>query len=116
MIDYSKDIIDILARVPAGLSIRKIVRHVYNAHNSLFETVPLEEVKRDVTQYLTSRAKTASSPIEHAETWGVYRLKADYLAARQLELNFLNQEAETKEEEKEKQTVDTSLDLFEGMW
>lgn len=114
--DYSKDIIDILLRAPEGLSIRKIVRHVYNAHNTLFETVPLDDIKRDVTQFLTYRSKSASSQIERTGVRGVYRLNPDSEVSQQLMLQF------KEEEEKEQQTAvtepskDTSLDLFAGMF
>lgn len=95
---------------PDGLSIRKIVRHVYNAHNSLFETVDLEEVKRSVTQYLVSRSKTPNSPIEHTGERGVYRLNPRSEESQELMLMFREHEDEPMEPSMQQQ--DTSLDLF----
>lgn len=95
---------------PEGLSIRKIVRHVYNAHNSLFETADLEEIKRSVTQYLVSRSKTPSSPIEHTGERGVYRLNPRSEESKELMLMFTDQEEQSPETNTPQQ--DTSLDLF----
>lgn len=92
--DYSKDIIDVLMRAPEGLTIRKIVRHVYNAHNTLFESADLEDVKRSVTMYLTTRSKTKSSPIQHTGQWGAYRLNPNSDFFRQMSLQFSDEEEE----------------------
>ena len=125
MTDYSKDIIQILLRVPDGLSIRKIVRHVYNSHNTFFETVPLDDVKRSVTQYLTSRANSKSSPIEHAAERGCYRLKPNMRQNLQLTLDFNNDDdnnitdgsADNNQSEGIKSSADDNLpDMFEGMY
>ncbi len=111
--DYSKDIISILLRVPEGLSIRKIVRHVYNSHNTLFETADLEEIKRSVTQYLIRNSKTPSSPIERTTERGVYRLNEKSQESRELMLQFREQEDDPV---KNVPPTDTSLDMFEGMY
>lgn len=102
-------------RAPEGLSIRKIVRHVYNSHNSLFETVELEDVKRDVTQYLASQSKNSSSPIERTSERGVYRLNPTEQTNIQLMLDF-KEEEKKGEEETTPTSIDTSLDMFEGMY
>lgn len=113
MADYGKDILEILLKVPDGLSIRKIVRHVYNMHNSLFETVDLEDVKRDVTNYLTNRSRSPQSPIQKTAERGVYRLNPKSEECKELQLQFKDFE----EEEKLQEIVqDTSLDMFEGMY
>lgn len=113
--DYSKDILDILLKAPEGLSIRKIVRHVYNAHNNLFETVDIEDVKRFVTQYLNSRSKTSSSPIERTGERGVYRLNEKSKESMELMLQFKEQNDEQVLEETVKYDADTA-DLFAGMY
>lgn len=113
--DYSKDIIDILLKAPQGLSVRKIVRHVYNAHNSLFESADIEDIKRFVGQYLSARSKTSKSPIEHAEERGVYRLNLQSQESQQLMLHFRDDAQELSEDVKNA-GEDTSLDLFEGMY
>ncbi|MCM1077979.1 MAG: hypothetical protein NC344_02760 [Bacteroidales bacterium] len=115
MADYSKDITDLLLRVPEGLPLRKIVRHVYNAHNTFFETIPIEDVSRDVASYLQRRSKTPESPIERAGPRGVYRLNPYSCESRQLMLQFKEQE-ETENEEKPFDTVDASLNLFEDFF
>lgn len=110
--DYSQDIIDILLRAPEGLSIRKIVRHVYNAHTTLFESADLDEVKRFVTQYLTSRSKTLSSPIEHTGARGVYRLNPNSQESRHLMLDFKAFEESEEEEPEIKHTDEGIQDMF----
>lgn len=101
-------------RAPEGLSIRKIVRHVYNSHNSLFEAVELEDVKRDVTQYLASHSKNSSSPIERTSERGVYRLNPTEQTNIQLMFDF--KEETIAEEDTTPTSIDTSLDMFEGMY
>lgn len=113
--DYSKDIIDILLKAPEGLSVKKIVRHVYNAHNSLFESVDLDDVKRFVTQYLTTRSKSMTSPIEHTGERGIYRLNERSPESRELMLQFKD-DNEIEETETIVSRNDDTLDLFEGMF
>lgn len=109
--DYSADILNILVQAPEGLSVRKIVRHVYNAHNSLFETVELEDVKRYVTQYLASRSKTRRSPIERTSERGVYRLNPLSNECKELMLQF-QEESDERDGIEGKQDIDDSLDMF----
>lgn len=113
--DYSKDITDLLLRFPEGLPLRKIVRHVYNAHNTFFDTISLEDVSRDVASYLQRRSKTPESPIEHAGTRGFYRLNPDSGGSRQLMLQFQEQQEESVEEQPESPT-ENPLDLFDGFF
>lgn len=115
--DYGKDIIQILMAVPDGLSIRKIVRHVYNAHNSLFETVDLEEVKRSVTQYLASNSKKKGSPIEHTGERGVYRINMRALPLEESMLEFKDYDCDDDAGTVVRQdVVDMTPDMFEGMY
>lgn len=111
--DYSKDIIDVLLRAPKGLTIRKIVRHVYNAHTTLFESADLEEVKRSVTAYLTTRSKTKSSPILHTDQRGTYKLNPNSDLFKQMSLQFSDEE-EGEQEPSSATTLNTpqELDLF----
>lgn len=115
MADYSKEIVDLLLRVPEGLPVRKIVRHIYNAHNTFFDTIPIEDVNRDVVSYLKRRSKTPESPIEHAGTRGVYRLNPNSGESRQLMLQFKEQE-ESGGQETGITVEDKSLDLFDGLF
>lgn len=114
--DYGNDILRLLQDVPDGLSIRKIVRHVYNSHNSLFQTVDLEEVKRNVTQYVISRSKTKASPIEHTGRRGVYRINPYYRSNVMHELAFKDHEYEEASDEREKIVAEDTPDMFAGMY
>lgn len=113
MADYSRDIIQLLLHAPEGLQIRKIVRHVYNAHNTFFETVDLEDVKNEVTRYLLKKSKDANSPIVRTEERGVYKLNLESQESQQLMLQFSDYEEEPQQESSSKD--DQSLDLFAGM-
>lgn len=113
--DYSKDITNLLLRFPEGLPLRKIVRHVYNVHNTFFDAISLEDVSRDVASYLQRRSKTLESPIEHAGTRGFYRLNPNSGESRQLMLQFKEQQEEYIEEQKEPPTEE-SLDMFDGFF
>ena len=76
------------------MSVRKIVRHIYNARNDMFCPLDIEDVKRDVTSYLTRKSKTPTSIIEHGEQRGVYRLNLNSRDAQQLVLQFKADEEE----------------------
>lgn len=110
--DFSADILRILSLVPDGLSVRKIVRHVYNAHNTLFASVPLDEVQRQVSQYLLSRSRSAASPIEHAKERGVYRLNPRSEAYHALRLQFKDEE-QAMPETTPREASDTCPSLFD---
>lgn len=115
--DYSKDIINVLLKAPDGLTIRKIVRHVYNAHNTLFESADLEDIKRSVTMFLTSRSKTKSSPIQHTGQWGTYRLNPNSDFFRQMSLQFSDEEEEeVPNTDIQSDNTPQQPDLFEGFW
>ena len=109
---YDDTILKVLTEAgKEGLSVQKIAHHVFNASNTFFETVSLEEVHRYVQQYLLRNSKSEQSLIQRTEKRGYYRLNTQNSAdARQLMLNFREEEEETQE--KEKPTQDFSLDLF----
>lgn len=104
-----------LLKAPQGLSIRKIVRHVYNAHNSFFEAADIEDIKRFVTQYLSSRSKTRTSYIEHTGVRGVYKLNMQMHDKQQMALQFRDEKCADAEEESVI-VEENSLDMFEGMY
>lgn len=103
-LDFSKDIIEILLRAPDGLSIRKIVRHVYNAHNTFFETVDLEDVKREVSTFLASRSKSSKSLIVHTGVRGIYKLNLNTDEGKQLALQFTDEQPTEKPSDDNKDT------------
>lgn len=90
---------------------------MYNTHNSLFDHIDIEEVKRHVTAYLIRKSKTKSSPIERTETRGVYRLNPQYSLDKELTLNFLDEDEEQEEEPPTPPAFDDSIpDLFAGVY
>ena len=74
MADYSKDIINVLEQFPNGLPIRAIAKYVYNQKNSFFDKADLEEVKKNVTNFLVSRSRSRNSQIVRTEKRGVYKI------------------------------------------
>lgn len=82
------DILKILAEAGSeGLRVRKIVLHVYNAQNNLFQTASLEEVKRGVLSFLKQNSRYPQDLLQHC-SWGVYRLNPNSPKARQVRLSF----------------------------
>jgi len=113
---YDRQILQVLAEAGAkGISIKALVKHVYNLNVSLFFTPDLDEISAYVRRYVQRNSKRRQALIEGAGRRGCYRLNArQNAAARQLLLDFQQKEqadgqAEGKEE---KPAVDLSLDLF----
>lgn len=77
----------------------------------MFETADLDDVKRFVTQYLSSRSKTSASPIEHTGERGVYRLNPNSQESQQLRLQFQDFIAED-DEPQQKQNDEGVMDMF----
>ena len=110
--EYDKDIFKVLTEAgSAGISVQKLSRHVYNAHNSLFNPIGLEEVHAYVLQFLQRNSKDPNSVVERAETRGVYRLNTKTQEGLQLMLQF-SDHCETEEEVPQTPDVDLSLSLF----
>ena len=107
---YDREIIKVLTEAGHdGLSLAKIVRHVYNASNTLFETVDFEDVYRYVFSWLQKNSKSSDSLVEKAER-GIYRLNLNSNETSQLMLQFTDAVDETKDD---KPQVDLSLSLFD---
>ena len=101
---YDKEILRVLAEAGnEGLSVQKVSRHVFNACNSLFNSLNQEDVHKYVQMYLLKNSKSCNSLI------GVYRLNENNQLSQQLILQF-HDEVETP---KEKPTEDRSLNLFD---
>ena len=83
-----------------GMSLQKLILHVYNASNSFFHPVDLDEVRMRVVQFLRVNSRYPSSLVEHIQR-GIYRLNPNSDRARQLLLSF---------EETAEDTVDTAPD------
>ena len=114
---YDKIILRVLNEAgDDGLSVRKISKHVYNACNSLFETVSYEDVHQYVLSYLKRNSKKSDSMIERSGIRGVYHLNYNSNETRQLMLEFQEEmakdEDEDEDEDKQTQQSDQSLSLF----
>lgn len=75
MENYDKSILRVLVEAGhRGLQLKKIVYHVYNAHTSLFETVDIDEVYRDVHNFIRRNRDKPGSVIRSTGKRGCYRL------------------------------------------
>lgn len=92
------------------MSVQKLSRHVFNASNTLFETVDFEEVHRYVQSFLLKHSRSSDSLVENVGRRGVYRLNSRSAESQQLMLQFSDEEPH--EEEPSKPSVDLSLSLF----
>lgn len=108
--EYDKQILKILVEAgEAGLSVQKISRHVFNACNSLFNSIDYADVHDYVLQYLQRNSKNPNSIITRADSRGIYRINPVSDDGQQLILQFSN----TPVEEEPKPTEDLSLSLFD---
>ncbi|SDG56395.1 hypothetical protein SAMN04487901_105152 [Prevotella communis] len=97
-----------------GISVSLLAKHVYNLNCTLFSQPDLQEVKQFVQQYLLKNSKSSLSLIESTGRRGYYRLNTQNNAdARQLMLEFREEEIEMEEVEEEKPKQDLSLSLFD---
>lgn len=112
---YEQQILQILAVVgQRGISISALVKHVYNGSCTLFEQPDLQDVHRQVRQYLLRNSKSSKPLIENAGRRGVYRLNARGLSvARQLMVNASKEQDTVEEPEDTTRTQDFSLSLFD---
>lgn len=62
---------------------QKIVLHVYNCHNNLFESVTLEEVRNGVTAYLRYHCQHSGDLIRRMDR-GIYKINTRSSSWRQL--------------------------------
>jgi len=108
---YEQTIFRILKEAgPAGLSVKKIARHVYNEQNTFFSVVDFADVHREVQLFLMRNSRQANAMLEHAEGRGMYRLNQNSPKTMQLMLEFSNDE---DEDDAPKPTTDLSLSLFD---
>ena len=109
---YDQQILNILTEAgTGGVSVQAIAKHVYNMNCTFFSQPDYEEIRSYVQQFLLRNSKSNQSLIESTGRRGYYRLNTEGSAdARQLMLQFREEQAGEKEEEKPQQ--DLSLDLF----
>ena len=112
---YEQQILHILSEVgERGISVSVLSKHVYNLNCTLFSQPDLQEVKQFVQQYLLKNSKSSLSLIESTGRRGYYRLNTQNNAdARQLMLEFREEEIRLEEVEEEKPQQDLSLSLFD---
>ena len=112
---YEQQILHILSEVgERGISVSMLSKHVYNMNCTLFLQPDLQEVHRAVQQYLLKNSKSPQSLIESTGRRGYYRLNTQNNAdARQLMLEFREEELKEEEIEQEKPQQDLSLSLFD---
>ena len=112
---YEKQILRILTSVgERGISVQSLSKHLFNQNSTFFSSPDYEEIRSYVQQYLLKNSKSRQSLIENTGRRGYYRLNTSGSAdARQLMLQFTNDQQEEKEEEKPP-VQDLSLDLFNG--
>lgn len=105
---YEKDIFIVLKEAgETGLSVKKIASHVFNVHNSFFETASYEDIKRAVQSYLAYHSKRRNDMIEKVG-YGTYRLNQKSKETKELILKF----ADDDDEDPPKPVKDQSLSLF----
>ena len=112
---YEQQILHILSEVgERGISVSLLAKHVYNLNCTLFSQPDLQEVKQFVQQYLLKNSTSPLSLIESTGRRGYYRLNTQNNAdARQLMLEFREEEIEMEEVEEDKPKQDLSLSLFD---
>lgn len=112
---YEQQILHILSEVgERGISVSLLAKHVYNLNCTLFSQPDLQDVKQFVQQYLLRNSKSSLSLIESTGRRGYYRLNTQNNAdARQLMLEFREEEIKQEVAEEEKPQQDLSLSLFD---
>ncbi len=91
---YEQNIINLLLEVgEAGLPLMSIVKHVFNAHNSIFEPIKEQNVYQSVRSYLIRNSGSAYSLFVKGED-GKYRLNPK--SSRATEMKLLFSEVEEK--------------------
>ncbi len=109
--NYEKEILCILVEAgDRGLSLNKIVMHVFNSRNGFFDVVSFEDVHRYVSNYLKRNCKSVGSAIEKTGKRGIYRLNPSSVASCQLQFNFKNEDE--NELKNDLHDEDQSLSLF----
>ena len=110
--NYGQDITRVLCEAgDDGLPVKKIVRHIYNEYNGLFNTTSYEDVYKRVMAFVQKNSKAKNSILEKTGKWGHYRINKASNKASQLMLEFDNDNAVQQEAEKTAER-DNSLSLF----
>lgn len=111
---YDQQILEILSRVgERGISVAMLAKHVYNLNTTFFFQPDFQSIHQYVQQYLLHNSKSAQSLIESTGKRGYYRLNTAHSAdARQLMLDFREQQPDAEEPAARPSAEDHSLFLF----
>ena len=106
---YEKDIFRVLHEAgDNGLSVRKVVRHVFNARNSFFQSADKNEISQAVQRYLAYHSRNSGDTGEKVG-YGRYRLNLKSKKTKAVLVKFFG---EKSEEKKTDRTQELSLNLF----
>ncbi len=110
-----EEILKVLAEAGnGGLRVRKIILHVYNSQNSLFDKADLEEVKRCVLAFLHQNSRGASDILDHP-SWGVYRLNPKSKRAKAIQMSLLYDDDALQPSEQSKPAGTAQPTLFDDL-
>ncbi len=112
---YDQQILWVLTEAGhSGASVRAIARHVYNMNVSLFASPDYKDIHTYVQRFLQRHSRSAQTLVESTGRWGYYRLspKGENVA-RQLVLEFRDDDADADEEVDTPCQQDLSLSLFD---
>lgn len=108
-----EEILKILAEAGhGGLRVRKIILHVYNSQNSLFEKADLDEVKKCVLTFLQQNSRNQHDILDHP-AWGVYRLNPKSKQAKAIKMSFQNNKDIVSVSDQPKPKSSMELTLFD---
>ena len=115
--DYKNELLHVLAEAGEdGLSLMKIVKHVYNSNASLFETPNFEKMYNDLAQYLSKQSKMSDGIVKRNGVRGVYVLNEGWSGYRQTMLDFSVADLFDEQQDVESSFyVDQSLSLFDDI-
>ena len=111
---YDQQILKILYKVgERGISVSTLAKHVYNLNTTFLFQPAFLYIRQYVQQYLLHNSKSPQSLIESTGKRGYYRLNTAHSAdARQLMLDFKDQQPEFEETAASRLCKDYSLFLF----
>lgn len=110
---YEQDILGLLCEAgDNGLSIKKLAKHVYNMHNTLFESVDFESVYNAVVAFVNKDKRSRTPLLRKTDKWGHYALAYSDNKYSQLMFDFSDVEEE-EEDDDAKYVTDKSLSLFD---
>lgn len=110
--NYNQEILRVLAMAGHdGLKMEKIVRHVFNACNTMFNPLDYKDIYNYVSQFL-QKSQKGPHPIVEKIGYGIYRINESAHDAKQYLLQFGRQETAEKTSGSE-EPKDLSLSLFD---